>query len=269
MNRASGGCSALKCLIVLPCFNEEKNIGPLVSAIGTALSQCIPYEVVAVNDGSYDGTREILKSLSARYPLRLLEHETNKGLAAALETGLEEAVRLSSKRDYIITMDADDTHDPRYILRMLEAARDFDIVVGSRYVGKGTQLNVPYFRVVLSKAANFLIRKIMQIPIMDVTSGYRCYRASTLQKLDFVSNHNLIESKGFEASLEILAKAFWCNSTITEIPITLDYGRKRSKSKMRLFPTVARYLRLLLRGRSWARDFREMCENAKKQARAL
>jgi dolichol-phosphate mannosyltransferase len=251
----------VKCLIVLPCFNEEKSIGPLVSAINAALNRRISYEVIAVNDGSSDGTGRILERLSASSHIRLLDHETNKGLAAALATGLDEAILLSSDEDYIITMDADNTHDPRYILDMLEAAETADIVVGSRYVVGGSQIGVPSFRVILSKTINMLIGKTMKLPVKDATSGYRCFRASILKKLDSVSNHNLVESKGFEASLEILAKAFWCNSTIKEIPIILDYRKKKSRSKMRLFSTIRRYLALLLKGRSWARRFRDLCKN--------
>jgi len=249
------------CLIVLPCYNEEENVKLLVYAIEHVLSQRIHYQVIAVDDGSNDGTKEILKELSKQYPIKILEHKTNRGLAAALQTGLSEAIKLSSREDFIITMDSDNTHDPKYIIDMMKAAKKADIVIGSRYVENGRQLNVPFYRVILSKAVNFLIAKMMKLPAKDATSGYRCFKASTLQKLDLISKHNLIESRGFEASLEILAKAFWCDSTIKEVPITLDYGKKRSKSKMRLFPTIRRYVALLLKSRSWAGTFRNRCQN--------
>jgi dolichol-phosphate mannosyltransferase len=251
----------MTCFIVLPCYNEEENIEPLVNTIARVLTPCTTYQIIAINDGSRDKTLEILKELCGKYPLRLLEHETNRGLAAALQTGLSEAIKLSSKEDFIITMDSDNTHDPKYIIDMMKAAKKADIIIGSRYVENGRQLNVPFYRVIMSRAVNFLIAKVMKIPAKDATSGYRCFKASTLQKLDLISNHNLIESRGFEASLEILAKAFWCNSTIKEVPITLDYGKKRSRSKMRLFPTIKGYLALLVKSRYWARTFRNRCLN--------
>jgi dolichol-phosphate mannosyltransferase len=249
------------CFVVLPCYNEEENIELLVHTIEHALSQEINYQVIAVDDGSNDGTKEILKELSKQYPIKILEHKTNRGLAAALQTGLSEAIRLSSREDFIITMDSDNTHDPGYIIDMIKAAKKADIVIGSRYVKNGRQLNVPFYRVILSKTVNFLIAKMIKLPAKDATSGYRCFKASTLQKLNLISKHNLIESTGFEASLEILAKAFWCNSTIKEVPVTLDYGKKRSRSKMRMFPTIRRYLALLLKSRSWADSFRNLCQN--------
>jgi dolichol-phosphate mannosyltransferase len=158
-------------------------------------------------------------------------------------------------------MDSDNTHNPKYIVDMIKAAKKADIVIGSRYVENGAQLNVPFYRVILSRAANFLVAKVIKLPAKDATSGYRCFRALTLQKLNLISNHNLIESRGFEASLEILAKAFWCNSTIKEVPITLDYGKKRSRSKMRLFQTIKGYLLLLFKSIYWARTFRKRCLN--------
>jgi len=251
----------MTCFIVLPCYNEEENIEPLVKTIARVLAPCTTYQIIAVNDGSLDKTLEILQKLSRKYPLRLLEHETNRGLAAALQTGLSEAIKLSSKEDFIVTMDSDNTHNPKYIVDMIKAAKKADIVIGSRYVENGAQLNVPFYRVILSRAANFLVAKVIKLPAKDATSGYRCFRALTLQKLNLISNHNLIESRGFEASLEILAKAFWCNSTIKEVPITLDYGKKRSRSKMRLFQTIKGYLLLLFKSIYWARTFRKRCLN--------
>ncbi|MGD0494457.1 MAG: glycosyltransferase family 2 protein [Candidatus Bathyarchaeia archaeon] len=246
----------MKCFVVLPCYNEEDNIEPLVCTLNNAFSPHMSYEIVAVNDGSRDSTRALLKESSKKYPIHMLEHETNKGLAAALKTGLGYAIQFSKDEDLVFTMDADNTHNPQFIIDMINASKHADIVIGSRYVEKGRQLNVPFYRVMLSKTVNFLIAKVMKLPAKDATSGYRCFKASTLQKLDLISKHNLIESRGFEASLEILAKAYWCDSTIKEVPITLDYGKKRSRSKMRLFPTIRRYVALLVKSRSWASTFR-------------
>jgi len=192
----------MKCIIVLPCYNEQVNINSLVSRIRRSL---------------------------------------------ALRLGLGEAIKCSSNEDVIITMDADNTHDPRYIIDMVKDARKADIVVGSRYVRNGRQLNVPFYRLILSKIVNVLIRVTMKLPVMDGTSSYRCYTAVALKRLSKITKGNFIESKGFEVSPEILAKTFWCNSVIKERPIVLDYSKKHGKSKMRLLPTVMGYVKFLMK----------------------
>lgn len=241
----------MKCFIVLPCYNEEDNIQPLIKAIHRVLYDRISYEIIAVDDGSTDNTQKLIQQVSNDYPIRILKHNTNRGLATALQTGLNEAIKLSSAEDLIVTMDADNTHDPKYIVDMMRAAKEADIVIGSRYIANGRQLNVPFHRIILSKTANFLIKKTMKLPVKDATSGYRCFKASTLKKLSIISKHNFIESKGFEVSLEILAKAFYCNPTVKEVPIMLDYSRKESGSKMKMIPTIKRYLTLLLKTKAW------------------
>lgn len=241
----------MKCIIVLPCYNEEGNVKSLISAIDRTLRQRISYEIIAVNDGSNDDTGELLRKLSRKYPIYVLEHPTNKGIATALQMGLNKAVKRSSDEDLIVTMDSDNTHGPQCILDMVKAAKEADIVIGSRYVKDGMQLNVPFYRVILSKVVNFLARRMVKLPVRDATSGYRCFKAAALKRLSLISKHGFIESKGFEVSLEVLAKTFWCNSIIQEVPITLDYSRKKSKSNMRLLPTIKRYVILLGKMKSW------------------
>jgi dolichol-phosphate mannosyltransferase len=237
----------MKCLIVLPCFNEEENVRPLVHSISEALKPQIPYKIIVVNDGSRDRTSEVLKGLSADYPIRVVEHETNMGLGAALRTGLLAAVEEASDDDFIVTMDSDSTHNPKHVLDMLVAAGSADVVVGSRYVKGGMQLNVPLHRVILSKAINFLAGKLFQLPLKDATSGFRCFRADLLKQLRDTFRNSIIESSGFVASLELLLKAVYSGGVVTEVPILLDYGRKGGTSKMRLFSTVISYLVLLFR----------------------
>ena len=245
----------MKCFIVLPCYNEEENVKPLVYAIDRTLRQYIPYEIIAVNDGSTDHTIEILERISKQYPLKLLEHETNEGLAAALQTGLNEAIKCSTDEDFIVTMDADNTHDPRYIKDLIRSTKEADVVVGSRYVTNGRQLGVASYRIIMSKVANFMTRKIMRLPVKDATSGYRCFKASALKRSKIFSKQDFIESKGFEVSLEILAKSFLGNLTIDEVAIVLDYTKKKGGSKMKILLTIQRYLTLLLKMKAWENRF--------------
>lgn len=244
----------MKCLVILPCYDEEENIKPLIPRIDEILHDAVRYKIIAVNDGSRDNTSDLLKELSNEYPIIIMEHEANRGLSEALSTGLETALRNSSDEDLIITMDSDNTHDPKYILDMLTTAKDgADIVIGSRYVASGRQLNVPPFRVLLSKSINMFMGKISGIPAKDITSGYRCFRATTLRKVKKNFGSRFIESKGFEVSFELLAKSFMYSSKLKEIPMTLDYNKKKGKSKMKLMPTMKRYVNVLTKIKKWKR----------------
>jgi dolichol-phosphate mannosyltransferase len=247
----------MRCFIILPCFNEEKNIKPLVHSINEVLKPHIFYKIIAVNDGSYDRTGEVLKDLSAEYPLEILRHETNMGLGMALKTGLLAAADEAINEDFIVIMDSDNTHDPKHVLEMLAAAKRADVVVGSRYVKGGAQLNVPLHRVILSKAVNLLIKKLFHLPVKDATSGFRCFRAQLIKRLFETFQNRIIESKGFESSLELLLKSIHLGGIVTEVPIRLDYGLKGGGSKMHLMATIAKYFALIFKFK--LSKFRSLC----------
>jgi dolichol-phosphate mannosyltransferase len=237
----------VRCFIVLPCFNEEVNIKQLVHSLDEVLRRKIPYRIIAVNDGSRDRTGEFLKDLSTDYPVEIVEHPANLGLGAALRTGLLAASEEAFDDDVVVTMDSDNTHDPKDVLGMLDAIVKADVVVGSRYAEGGVQLNVPVHRVLLSRMINLMVSKVFQLPSRDNTSGFRCFRVSLLKRIYGVFGDRIIESDGFVSSLELLLKAVYSGGVVTEVPILLDYGKKGGSSKMRLFSTVFTYLALLLR----------------------
>lgn len=237
----------MRCFIVLPCFNEEVNIKQLVHSLDEVLRRKIPYRIIAVNDGSRDRTGEFLKDLSTDYPVEIVEHPANLGLGAALRTGLLAASEEAFDDDVVVTMDSDNTHDPKDVLGMLDAIVKADVVVGSRYAEGGVQLNVPVHRVLLSRMINLVVGKVFQLPSRDNTSGFRCFRVSLLKRIYDVFGDRIIESDGFVSSLELLLKAVYSGGVVTEVPILLDYGKKGGSSKMRLFSTVFTYLVLLLR----------------------
>jgi dolichol-phosphate mannosyltransferase len=237
----------MRCFIILPCFNEEGNIKPLVHSIDEVLKAHIPYKIIAVNDGSYDGTGEVLKDLSTEYPVEIFGHETNMGLGVALKTGLLAVANEAFNEDFVVIMDSDNTHDPKHVLEMLTAAKSADVVVGSRYVKGGAQLNVPLHRVILSRAVNLLIKKLLRLPVKDATSGFRCFRAYLIKSLLKTFPNEIIESKGFESSLELLLKTINLGGVIAEVPIRLDYSMKGGGSKMRLLATITKYLALIFK----------------------
>ncbi|NJE05191.1 glycosyltransferase [Thermococcus sp. M36] len=231
--------------IVLPCYNEGSNLVKLIPKIGAALED-MEYIIIAVNDGSVDDTASVLSNMEASYPLRIVTHEKNRGLQAALRSGLLEAVRLGREGDVVVTMDADDTHDPRFIHQMLESIQSHDIVIASRYVPGGAQLNVPSHRVFLSRAVNILVRLLSGIPARDLTSGYRAYRWECIKGLFERYGEGAITSHGFEVSVELLVRTYILGcKRVAEVPLVLDYGLKEGESKMNLKKTIWRYIKIM------------------------
>ena len=158
------------------------------------------------------------------------------------------AIKQASDNDFVITMDADNTHDPCLIPDMIGLCKKgADLVISSRYVTNGNQIGVPRYRVVLSKGINFLIRLRAKSNIKDYTSGYRCYRASTIRKLLSIYGDRFIESDGFEVNLELLAKSVNLSAKIVELPMVLNYGLKKGRSNLKLVQTMLRYVRVLIR----------------------
>jgi dolichol-phosphate mannosyltransferase len=231
--------------VLLPCYNEESNLGELVAKISEACRH-ISYKIVAVDDGSKDNTLSLLSTLSEKYPVVVLRHEVNKGLHEALRTLLLWMHDNAGMSDYAITMDSDLTHDPKYIPDLLSACEKegTSVAIASRYVGKSEQVGVPFHRALLSKGLHFYVKASLGLPAKDVSSGYRCIRSADIKKLvEIYGRENLIEARGFEVQLELLFKLFVNGARITEIPFTLDYSKKRGKSKLKVRRTISGYLK--------------------------
>jgi len=241
--------------VVLPAYNEASCIGTLLDRIHDSLDGLkTRYEVVVVDDGSEDNTVEVVEQRAARMPIRILRHETNLGYGAALQTGLLEASRLS---DVVVTMDADDSHDPHLIPEMLAAIDNgHDVVIASRMQPGGAVVGVPFHRRLLSDVASIVLRVVMPMDgVRDFTSGYRAYRATLLNSL--IEQHaqgSLVDEGGFVAGFEVLLKAWNGGARIAEVPLRLRYDRKLSDSRMRIFATARDYLRLLTARKGYERS---------------
>lgn len=236
--------------IVLPAYNEEETLPPLLEAIGENMTEAgLAYKVIVVNDGSTDATARAVKDASARMPLELVEHAENRGLAETLKTGLMTAVKMASPKDVIVTMDADNTHTPGLIMSMFRLIREgHDVVIGSRYQSGARVIGVPLSRRLLSFGASLLFRVLFPIKgVKDYTSGYRAYRARVIKEMFDLYGEDFISETGFSCMVDVLLKIRMHPVVVGEAPLILRYDKKASTSKMDVSKTVRETLALILK----------------------
>jgi dolichol-phosphate mannosyltransferase len=198
-------------LVVTPTYNERENLPDLVRAILAHPDT----RVMVVDDQSPDGTGAIADALASEYPGRVIVvHRTGKrGLGRSYVEGLQIAIKEGA--DLICQMDADWSHDPKYLPEMVRAAADHDVVIGSRYLRGVSVVNWPLRRIVLSAFANRYIRAITGLKVQDCTSGYRCWRREMLAKLPL----DRVVSDGYAFLVEMLYEAHRRGARIGEVPI--------------------------------------------------
>lgn len=214
----------MRFVIAIPTYNEAENIGPLIKEIYKELPEA---EVLVVDDGSPDGTSMIVKEFMRSFStLLLLERKGERGFAGAYRAAFGKVLR-ESNADFIITMDADFSHHPRYLKKMLEKAPSCDVVIGSRYISGGTVKNWGLRRRFLSRAGNWYARNILGLPIRDVTSGFTCVRASFLEKIPW----SYTAAEGYAWLIEMKTLFYRNGARILEIPIIFE-ERRRGASKI-------------------------------------
>ncbi len=212
-------------VVIIPTYNEKENI---VSIIDAVLSQEHQFHVLIIDDGSPDGTANIVRSLFPKYPGRLfLEERKGKlGLGTAYIHGFKWC--LSRGYQFIFEMDADFSHNPKDLIRLYEAcASGAGVSVGSRYIKQGAVENWPADRILLSKGASLYTRIITGMPVMDPTAGFVCYRREVLEKINLDNIHFI----GYAFQIEMKFTAWKLGFTIQEVPITF-IDRKLGASKM-------------------------------------
>lgn len=238
--------------IVLPAYNEAEALPPLLEAIAEAMAESgLDYHVILVDDGSRDGTAEIARRHAALMPLTIERHETNLGLGATVRDGLMKATTLAAPRDVIVTMDADNSHTPNLILRMVRLVKEgSDVVVASRYQPGSRVIGVALSRRLLSYGGSFLMKLVFPIPgIRDYFCGFRAYRAGVLRKILEREGSSFFDQDGFQCMVDILLKLRVQPLIFGEVPLILRYDLKPGKSKMRIWETTYKTLLLLLRRR--------------------
>lgn len=227
-------------LIVIPTYNERENIEELLN---TVFNLKAGYHVLVVDDNSPDGTAHRVLRLQKLYAdqLFVLLRPCKSGLGRAYVDGFFWA--LKRNYDYICSMDADFSHEPADIARLLSTCvyGQSDMVIGSRYVLGSRLMHWPFKRILYSKIANYLTRIVMGLPMKDVTAGFVCYRCALLKNLDL--DH--IVSSGYSFQIEMKFLAYRHGAQMMEIPITFR-NRVKGKSKMYIKDALKGFWHLLL-----------------------
>ncbi|MBI4369643.1 MAG: glycosyltransferase [Elusimicrobia bacterium] len=232
--------------IVILAYNEAGGIGQLLESVSGVLSKADePCRLVVVNDGSKDGTSEIVEDMKKILPIDHLTHPTNLGVAKAFDTGLRHAASAARRDDVIVTMEGDRTNAPETLLAMAGLLRReaLDVVCASRYAKGGAYVAFPPLRHFLSLGANFLTRLFFQVPgVRDYTIFFRAYRASIIQEALTHYNEQFIERRGFCSNAEILLKLSKTKRLrCGEVPLIYRYDLKKGRSKMKILPNMREY----------------------------
>lgn len=239
--------------VVLPAFNEAEAIPRLLSRLQDAApSFAEATRVVIVDDGSGDGTGEQgARMNSAALPVEVIRHARNSGLHAAVATGLHAATTASQPDDWIVMMDADDTHPPDLIAGMLALGRGGrDIVIASRFQPGAEWHGKTWDRILFSHGVKTLFMIFWPMRgVRDYTCGYRLYRVSLLQQAYAQWGETLISEPSFACMPDLLWKLSRLRPRIGEVPLVLHYDRKPGPSKMNVARTVWRTLVLLIKRR--------------------
>jgi dolichol-phosphate mannosyltransferase len=220
-----GPLANARVLVIVPTYNERENITRIID---TVLSQDPRIEMLIVDDGSPDGTAEIVERLITRNPGRVHIHRRPRkmGLGTAYLAGFR--IAIDRGYDLVMEMDADFSHDPSHLPQFLRAAEAADLVLGSRYrEGKVTVVNWPISRLILSYVANVYARVVTGLPLWDGTGGFKCFHRKVLEAIDLTA----VKSNGYAFQIEMSFRAWKRGFKIVEIPIVF-VDRTEGTSKM-------------------------------------
>src|SRR5690349_22260235 len=213
----------MKTLLILPTYNEIENLSPLLEEI---LSYAPETDVLIVDDHSPDGTGELVDEIQKENPrVKVLHRPDKMGLGTAYIAGFKYTIEHGS--DAAFEMDADFSHDPRYLPDFLEAIEQADLVIGSRYIPGGDTPNWTILRRLISGGGNIFARFMLGIPVHDCTAGYRLYRRRLLESIDL----DTVESHGYAFQIEMTYRTAQRGFKIVETPI-IFMDRRVGKSKM-------------------------------------
>lgn len=213
-------------IVIIPTYNEKENIEKIIRAVFDLPKT---FHILVIDDGSPDGTANIVKGMQNEFPERLhiIERSGKLGLGTAYITGFKWAIE--HKYDYIFEMDADFSHNPNDLLKLHSACEDegADLAIGSRYISGVNVVNWPIGRVLMSYFASKYVRMITGMNIADTTAGFKCYKREVLETIDL----DKIRFKGYAFQIEMKFTTYMCGFTIKEVPI-IFVNRMLGVSKM-------------------------------------
>lgn len=215
-----------KKIVIIPTYNEKENIAKIIRAVFSLEGN---YHILVIDDGSPDGTGAIVKDLRKEFPDRLflIEREGKSGLGTAYITGFKWS--LDKGYDFIFEMDADFSHNPADLPRLLEACTEggADLAIGSRYCNGVSVVNWPIGRIVMSFYASVYTRTMLGMKVYDTTAGFKCYRRKVLERIDLDD----VRMKGYGFQIEMKYTAYRLGFKIVEVPV-IFVNRKEGTSKM-------------------------------------
>ncbi|MCP4649485.1 MAG: glycosyltransferase [PVC group bacterium] len=235
--------------ILLPAYNEAKNIEAVVSGISGVLLDK-EYCIVIVNDGSTDNTQDVISGLCRGVPeLKSINFPENRGVGEVFKQGIKYVSELALKnQDILISLDCDRSHPANAINGVIEALEaGNDIVVASRYHPQSKTQGLPFVRELMSNTINFWLKVFFPLKgVKDYTTFFRGYRVGLLLKAQEHYRESFIAEKGFSCMAEILIKLRRFRPKATEVPLVLRFDLRTGRSKMKVLETIAGYLRLIL-----------------------
>jgi dolichol-phosphate mannosyltransferase len=214
--------------LIIPTYNEADNVEPFVRAALPELAAAGGSDdrLLIVDDSSPDGTGEIADRLAAELePVEVLHRAAKDGLGRAYLAGFDRALR--SGAGLVMEMDCDFSHDPSDIPRLLEAARDADLVLGSRYVRGGDVVNWGLLRRLLSRGGSWYARTLLGVEVRDLTGGFKCFRREVLERIDLAG----VRADGYGFQVELTYRALVAGFRVREVPIAFR-ERRAGASKM-------------------------------------
>ena len=245
-----------KILVVIPTYNEKENIERITRRVRDAVPEA---HILIADDNSPDGTGAIADNLAdSDSQIQVLHRKGKEGLGAAYMASFEWA--LDNDYDVVVEMDADGSHRPEDLPRLLDRLRTADLVLGSRWVAGGEVVNWPKSREFLSRGGNWYTRMAMRVPLRDATGGYRAFRADTLRALDLSS----VESQGYVFQVDMATRVAKQGLTVAEVPITFE-ERELGTSKMSQKIVVEALWRVTV----WGYDDRVASMKQRRQERRL
>jgi dolichol-phosphate mannosyltransferase len=219
--------------LILPTFDEAENLEAIVSAALAALERAAPaaHRILVVDDASPDGTGAIADRLAAEHPaVEVLHRTVREGLGPAYLAGFAHA--LDGGAAYVLEMDADFSHDPNDLARLLAAAEDADLVLGSRYVAGGAVVDWGPVRRFVSRGGSWYSRIVLGLPVRDLTGGFKCFRREVLEGIDLPT----IRARGYAFQVELTNRAVHAGFRVVELPIVF---RDRQLGTSKMTPRIA------------------------------